>query len=135
MKDNNVLYPETKEIPCGRCKSNDSELLCTNCDPQFKYCCLNCHNIIHSLPSKKNHKRTSVANLEPPLSYKFNNDKSQSVNNDDNRDKNSELNQSNKFQQQQNNNYMQSISPIRPSQFQANNNVFNSLQTNNVIFY
>jgi len=108
MKDN-LLYADNKEIPCGRCKSNDSELVCTNCDPQFKYACINCDNIIHSLPSKKNHKRVSVNSLEPPLTSKYERGSLTPVEN------NSELSSSNKF------NIMQSLSPIRPNQFQSNN--------------
>ena len=125
MKNESNAYLENKEIPCGRCKSNDSEIICLNCDSQFRYSCLNCDNTIHSLPSKKNHKRSGLSNFDTQQSIKYH--RQNPIEKEEN-DINSDLNFSNKFQK---NSYMQSISPIRPNANQVNNNpVFSSIQSN-----
>ncbi len=116
MKQDNIFYSDSKDVPCGRCKANDSEFICTNCDSQFKYTCVNCDNIIHSLPSKKNHKRSAVSSFEVSK---------QQIPNEE---KNQDLNYSNKFK---GNNNMYSISPIRgnPNPIQSINPMF-SIQSN-----
>lgn len=50
-----------KEALCHRCNANPIELICYECSTSNSFC-RNCDTIIHSLPSKKNHKR-DIANF------------------------------------------------------------------------
>lgn len=121
MKDD-YLYSD-REISCGRCKAYNAELICSSCDTQFKYTCLNCDNVIHSLPSKKTHKRN-------PIGTEIEQQHNNSVRIGD-RDKQSELSQSlgRLTKGIIGNNPMSSISPIRPQGF--NNQLF-SIQSNDI---
>lgn len=44
---------------CLRCKNKEPSFACMLCD-KFKFLCSQCDCYVHSLPSKKNHKRTAI---------------------------------------------------------------------------
>ena len=46
---------------CNRCRVEVGEFICSDCS-NFNIFCLNCDNYIHSLPSKRNHKRVPYKN-------------------------------------------------------------------------
>ena len=79
---------------CERCKNKESKLQCMNCN-KFRNLCQTCDNIIHNLPTKKNHIRIptdsifTVQNSRIPsqfISYenteRFNNEKGENINNE-----------------------------------------------------
>jgi hypothetical protein len=44
---------------CLRCKNKEAVFNCLSCD-SFKFLCTQCDNYVHSLPSKKNHRRNAI---------------------------------------------------------------------------
>lgn len=50
--------------PCNRCKAKDTEMICNDCSPYSNFC-VACDNYVHSLPSKRTHKRSKVLTYKP----------------------------------------------------------------------
>ena len=44
---------------CSRCRVKPVDVICNNCQI-LKYFCQHCDNFVHTLPSKKNHIRTTT---------------------------------------------------------------------------
>lgn len=55
---------------CNRCKAKETEMICNDCSPYSNFCSA-CDNYIHSLPSKRTHKRYDISpnksQLQPQL--------------------------------------------------------------------
>ena len=47
---------------CERCQNKESKIQCMNCN-KFRNLCQSCDNIIHNLPTKKNHIRIPTDSL------------------------------------------------------------------------
>ena len=62
LKNLIIEYPpnNNKDL-CERCKNAQVVLICPECSPFHNYC-HNCDEIIHQLPSRINHNRTTIAN-------------------------------------------------------------------------
>jgi hypothetical protein len=75
---NTQLIPN-KNITCERCKHEKADYECKFCRPINTFC-NKCDLFIHSLPSKKNHKRDLIINLNKQgdpynYSHKYNSEK------------------------------------------------------------
>ena len=46
---------------CYRCKSKEAVYTCLMCD-SFKLLCTQCDNYVHSLPSKRKHRKVTIVN-------------------------------------------------------------------------
>ena len=62
LKNLIIEYPpnNNKDL-CERCKNAQVVLICPECSPFHNYC-HNCDEIIHQLPSRINHNRTTISN-------------------------------------------------------------------------
>ena len=96
------LYETENNKLCIRCKLKEFVYVCSNCHP-FTNFCVTCDNFVHTLPSKKNHKRT-LMNPDFGSSSKGNNIQKNILNNNYNI-QNEEINSNrDNYQPNQNNN-------------------------------
>jgi N-terminal acetyltransferase B complex non-catalytic subunit len=67
-------------IKCERCKTKNSDIQCMNCD-SFRNLCSRCDSVVHSLPTKQNHRRipTNDHSSSPPQVMETNIEKEQVV--------------------------------------------------------